>query len=137
MTIHHVSGPPCSGKSTYVDEHADPNAVVLDLDRLAHALGYPTEHVDWSDPEVHPARSAAMIARTSLLKRAHSLGPEVWVISTEPPVGRSGDVEMVELDPGVDECVARAERAGRSPATLEQIHRWYAGRHVGTTSQAW
>ena len=36
--IHAVIGPPAGGKSTYVDMHRQPGAVVLDFDALAKAM---------------------------------------------------------------------------------------------------
>lgn len=45
--IHAVIGPPAGGKSTYVDMHRQPGAVVLDFDALAKAMmpGSDAEHV--------------------------------------------------------------------------------------------
>lgn len=140
MTVHVVAGPPCSGKSTHIAEHASPDAVVIDLDRIAQALGYPDDHIDWGDRVVHPARVAAMLARASLLKRAHTLGSEVWVSTSTLDLVHSlatRDVQVVELDPGAAECAARAKRDGRSDATLEQIRRWYRSDAVGQTSEQW
>jgi predicted kinase len=39
-----VTGPPCSGKSTYVRTHAKPGDIVIDFDTLAQALGSPNPH---------------------------------------------------------------------------------------------
>lgn len=145
MRVTVVSGPPCSGKSTYVAEHAEPGDVVVDVDLIAHAFGYPTEHLDWSDTEQHPARTAALIARASVLKavRAGRIDGRVWVIDA---AGRVVDElrgvlidSMVDLDPGRDACLARARADGRPASTLEQIDRWFAARpgRVGATSQEW
>lgn len=137
-----VSGPPCSGKSTFVDEHREPGDVVVDLDRIAHALGYPAEHVDWSEVEHHPARVAAMIARASVLKavRSRRVSGHVWVIHSTGIVDLGGAAfASSQLDPGRDVCVERARAAGRPASTLEQIDRWYgvADAVDGSTSQDW
>lgn len=39
-----VTGPPCSGKSTYVRTHRKPGDIVIDFDTLAQALGSPNPH---------------------------------------------------------------------------------------------
>lgn len=137
-----VSGPPCSGKSTHVDDCRTEADVVIDFDRIAHALGYPTEHVDWSESVHHPARVVAMIARASVLKavRQGRVASRVWVIHSTGIVDLAGVAcEVVRLDPGREVCVARARAAGRPAATLEQIDRWYGGTPGPTpsTSQEW
>ena len=42
--IHVVVGPPASGKSTYVDEHAAENEVKVDFNRIAQAFGSGIPH---------------------------------------------------------------------------------------------
>lgn len=126
-----VTGPPCAGKSHYVDTHRAEEDLVIDLDRIAHALGYPTEQIDYERP--HPARDFAMIARASLLKRIPVRGTTTWVIVTSPDLAhweRRG-ARIIQLDPGADECHARAVHRARS--THEQIDRWYTEH--GTTRQ--
>lgn len=38
MTLFVISGPPCSGKSTWVSERANVGDIVVDLDRIALAI---------------------------------------------------------------------------------------------------
>ena len=42
--IHVVSGPPCGGKSTYVDSHAQPGDLRIDYDKIALSLGAEESH---------------------------------------------------------------------------------------------
>lgn len=144
VSIRVVTGPPCSGKSSYIAEHADPAATKVDLDQLAHGLGYPASHVDWGEESPHPARVAAMIARASLVKAALTgkLRGEVWITDTVVSAVANAryaaaEVEVLSLDPGLIECLARADRDGRSLATLDQIERWYGDGAVGETSEQW
>lgn len=143
-SLHVVTGPPCSGKSTYIAEHASPDATVIDLDAMAEALGYPGSHVDWGEETPHPARVAAMIARASLVKAALTgkIVGEVWltdaVVSAVAQARYAAvDSDLVSLDPGLDVCRERAARDHRSPATLNQIERWYSADEVGQTSEEW
>lgn len=142
-TIRVVTGPPCSGKTTHVREHAGPLDVVIDLDQIAHALGYPTPQVDWSEDTPHPARVAAMRARASLVKAALDAGfgaPCVWIIDTQPSAVAAAryvnaGAEVFRVDPGPDVCHQRATDDARPAATHDQIDRWYGD--LGTTSTDW
>jgi hypothetical protein len=129
-----VTGPPCAGKTTFVDENRTPATdVVLDFDTLAHALGYPTEHVTWPADD-HPARLVALRARASALKaiadltRPLTADGTVWIVQTSlHPPGTIRIDKTVTLDPGRDECVRRAQ--GRDTdlhATVAEIDHWYA-----------
>lgn len=124
-----VTGPPCSGKTTYVAEHRGPDSVVLDLDALAHALGYPEPHLDWSDH--HPAAEVARGVRYQLVGQilAGQLVAEIWVIDSAPGdrLRRAYDrvgAAWVHLDPGQRVCLDRA--AERGPQAVEHVRRWYA-----------
>jgi hypothetical protein len=145
-SLHVVTGPPCSGKSTHIRAHRDMHgpATVIDLDDIAHALGYPVHHVDWAEETPHPARVAAMIARASLVKAALTgkLAGEVWLTDTvvsgvaHQRYAAAG-AEIVSIDPGREACLERARRDGRSAATVEQIEKWYGADEVGQTSEEW
>lgn len=125
MKIVPIMGPPCGGKSTiarnllYVDE----GDVIVDLDVIAHALGYPAEHILHGD--THPAVQLAMRARASIIKAAREdrrLGSgSLLVVATD---GIDGLYSM-RIDPGADVCHQRADQDNRDPSTHEQIDRWY------------
>lgn len=88
-----VTGPPCSGKSTYVREHAKPGDIVIDFDVLARALGSPTPY----DPPA-PILWTAMAARNAAVNaaiRQHQRGATAWIIHTRIP---HGDRERYERD---------------------------------------
>lgn len=141
--IRVVTGPPCAGKTTHVRQHAGPTDVVIDLDQLAQAIGYPGDQIDWSEDHPHPARVAAMIARASLVKATLDGkfdAPTIWVVDAVlSPVAMarylSRDAVIVTIDPGPDECHRRATATGRPEATHDQIDRWYGD--IGTTSTDW
>lgn len=137
-----VTGPPCSGKSTYIAEHAKPGELVVDLDAIARTLGYPSKHIDWAEDVPHPARVAAMRARASVLKAIAdgSVSGRVWLVDllaspeAQARVKQLG-ARVVRLDPGPDECHRRATADGRNAATHAQIDSWYGS--LGVTSQTW
>ncbi|MCX4686775.1 HNH endonuclease [Kitasatospora purpeofusca] len=121
-----VCGPPCSGKSTYVDQHRAPGDLVVDWDTLAQALGspHPWDHPRPLTPFVAEARDA-VLAR---LGRRHDVA-RAWVIATAP---RAQDrrrlapgAHLVLLAVPEPECAARARRAGRPAWTLEAIETWW------------
>lgn len=121
-----VSGPPCAGKSTYIDENRAPQDLIVDMDRIAHALGYPTPQIDYNTD--HPARQLALAVRASILKRLPTRDATAWIVATWPDLGyweRRG-VHVIQLDPGADECHRRADEIGRASSTHQQIDQWYA-----------
>lgn len=134
--IHVVTGPPCSGKSTYVNDHRNEASVVVDLDRLCSALGYPAGHIEWGDN--HPAADAAHRARFAVINAALTgkLNAETWIIDSSPTRAmrsqyRRAGARWHEVDPGLDTCMARATADERPPGTLEQIRTWYAHTKAG------
>lgn len=71
-----VTGPPCSGKSTYVRTHARPGDVIIDFDTMAQAFGSPTPH-DHSQATRHVtimARRAAIAAAVTVT------AVDVWIV---------------------------------------------------------
>jgi predicted kinase len=132
-----VTGPPCAGKSTYVAEHRAVADLVIDLDAIAYAFGYPDTQVDWDAP--HPAVDAARMARAHVIHALlnHSLDAgSAWIIDADPRGGiraqydRAG-AHTVSIDPGRTVCLERAAR--RSAATRDGIEAWYA-RHPSASS---
>lgn len=123
-----VSGAPCSGKSTYVRENANPGDIVIDFDLLAVALGSAVSH-DHAAVHVDLARLARRAAVDEVLLHPDFLG-DVWIVDTAPThvsLGRyvAAGARFELCDPGRSECLARALRDERPPWTIAEIHRWY------------
>lgn len=142
-----MSGPPCAGKTTYVDQHRGPEDVVIDFDRIAHALGYPTEHVAWP-ADAHPARMVALRARASALRAVmdHRGDYTAWIVTSAPGVAPSGlqPDESHVIDPGRDECWRRVDLRATNEvdanATRREIDAWYeqhAPVDADTPSRSW
>lgn len=132
MSLTVVTGPPASGKTTYVMDRAKPEDIVIDFDRLAQALAGPG-----ADSHQHPkhlkdvtwsARSGAVMAALKLAER----GVRVWLIHTQPSEGtmaryRAVGAEVVTIDPGRDVVEERC-RAQRAPGSLTAVGRWYSAQ---------
>jgi len=126
MAIHVVTGPPCAGKSTYVQENRKDKDVVVDYDLIAQALGSSEPH-----DSKGAIRTCALSARDLVTDLCIERDFDSWVIRTEldsedEELFRIAGAEFVELDPGEDECIARAEADGRPQDCIDAIHAWYA-----------
>lgn len=126
-----VVGPPCAGKSTWVDRNAPAGAARLDFDRLALVMGSGDEH---SAPPV--VFEAALAARRGVIGWAvdpdaeHPDGELYLIYSFISPntveVLAAAGARFHLVDPGIDECLKRADADNRPPRTVEAIHRWYS-----------
>ena len=76
MVITVVTGPPCSGKSTYVRNHAKPGDIVIDFDTMAQAFGSTTPH-----DHTAAVRHVTIMARRAAIAAALRVhGADVWVV---------------------------------------------------------
>lgn len=122
-----VCGPPCSGKTTWVRDRAQPGDLVVDWDTLAQALGspHPWDHPTALTPFIAEARDAV----TARLSRSHN-AERAWIIATAP---RDADrrrlapdgAHVVVLATEEAECVRRARQDNRPAGTIEAIESWW------------
>lgn len=128
--INVLIGPPASGKSTYVLEHAKPSDIVIDLDVIARAL----MPIQQERTHVYPdyVRHVAIGARKAALDRATRLavGCTVWVIHAVPHPNtlaeyRALRYNIITVDPGREVVESRA-RLERPPHVWPIIGKWYA-----------
>jgi hypothetical protein len=139
MTLYVVTGPPASGKSTWIAKHAKHGDVVIDYDRIVAAL-----HNEDTDGELSgdpaeqpiPLTQVANAARQAAINEAIDLhgyiNLDVYIVHTTPSRQhmnqyRKHGAEIVEMDPGYDECMRRAalERTPRQQAFVQD---WYERR---------
>lgn len=123
--LHIITGAPCAGKTTYVREHRSAGDITIDLDALASALGAPEEH-----GATGAIKDAAIRARDAAIGYAMETGAEAWVIHTAPTPEQmeaymAAGAETIDLDPGMEECLDRAERDGRPQGTADLIREHY------------
>lgn len=112
--IRLVTGPPASGKSTYVRENAKPTDAIIDLDIL----------------------DGDSALRAALEESLHLKGSrtDVWVCRTLPdPKDRNGFAEYIQADEVVllddsteDELIARLEGTEDAEDRIEGIRRWFS-----------
>jgi hypothetical protein len=109
-----VTGPPCGGKSTFIDENANTGDCVIDMDRVALALTFgDVGHHDYDDRIRFVARSARNAAVKSALSAAQGERRwGVWIIHTDPEPNiramyRAHGSRIVECNPGKAECLRR------------------------------
>ena len=122
--IHVILGAPCSGKSTYVREHAKSGDVIVDFDAIARALGA-EGHLPDGD-----IKQAAFEARKSVIDYCIKSGCESWIIHTSPTDDQreayeKAGAEFVEMETDLETCLARAETDNRPPGTEQIIRDYY------------
>jgi hypothetical protein len=125
--IHIVTGHICSGKTTFVRQHARRGDVIIDMDLLAHAMT--TDDIEGHDYPDHVgeiARATRWHAIDAAV-RAHSSGAfDVWIVHAYPEPRdyvtyrrMSATWHEIEADPGTLRDRAARERPGRFLRVLE------------------
>lgn len=141
MTVFIVTGPPCAGKTTWVQANADPADVIVDMDALVAAMT--------NSDASHTAPSSliwrtAMAARDAAVRKVldrHSryvveningvaTELDAYVIHAVPnrnQVDRYLDqgARILVVDPGRRTVINRATEAGRIDTVHNAIVGWY------------
>lgn len=125
MTRKVIVGASCSGKSTYAWDNRADDDLVVDFDRIAGALGNTKPH-DSSGL----IGEATFRARLSTINTALERDENSWIIHGNPSAEQIDEyvdagAEFVLLDPGLDECLARADAEDRPDGTEANIRAWY------------
>lgn len=127
--IHVVMGPPCSGKTTFVETTAAPGVARFDLEQVASTIAAQPV-ADTAPGTVLDAVLAMRRGLTGWLLDVEAPVEEFWLINSRPPdtliaaLAAQG-AQFHVVDPGEEECIARAIRAGRPDSTVERIKQWY------------
>lgn len=141
-----VTGPPASGKSSWIDAHATARDIVIDLDRITRALTGPGAP-QWNQNPLqlkvaHRARYAAMDEAFTLRDQV-----DVYLIHTMPSPKALAkykrlEARIVTVDPG-REVVMERIAAMRDQDMQRVAARWYNGRPKASpgampqTSRTW
>jgi predicted kinase len=135
-----ITGPPCSGKSTYARQHALPGDIIIDFDTIAQALGSPATHGHsnhiWK--VTADARDAAITAAV----RCHANGARVWIADSKPTTAKRAwyaakGARFADLDATAAELHRRATAAGRPPRWHARIDQFAAAEPEPAPRTAW
>ena len=124
-----VCGPPASGKTTYVRNHAVPGDTIIDLDTILASIQPGYTH--WSTPEIEgQLLSRAIRARNTMLGQLkRKTDGKAWFIVAAPTQKErdwwaaklAGTVVL--LHPGLDELKRRAIARG-TPLSIAGAAKW-------------
>lgn len=81
-----ITGPPCSGKTTYARQHAMPGDLIVDFDAIAQALGSPVSH-GHDEHYAETAAAAWSAAIREALTRCQGRH-NAWIIDSKPSTYR-------------------------------------------------
>lgn len=82
MSLTVITGPPCSGKTTYARQHALPGDIIVDFDTIAQAFGSPVTH-----GHERSVWKVAIEARDAAIKAAiqqSRQGATAWIVDSRP-----------------------------------------------------
>jgi predicted kinase len=132
-----ITGPPCSGKTTYLREHAKPGDIVIDFDALAVALGSTSPHDH--DPRLREVTAAAWSAAVDRLTNGYP-GARAWIVDSRPTRTRQSAYQQaraktVRLDASPAELHRRASADGRNQDAHRRIDEWTARQEPAVTAR--
>lgn len=121
--LHVITGAPCSGKSTYIKEHAKDGDMIVDMDDIALVLGVP-DH-DYSKT-VKPGTlwdiRKALIADAVAGKDTF----DSWIVDTMLTNDYPEDAEIITLEVDKETALERARTEGRPQRTFDGINKYFA-----------
>lgn len=125
-----VCGPPCAGKTTYIQDRATPADIVIDLDQIAQAISPGYRH--WQGMLEPGLLNKSIRVRNEMLGSLSRLtSGKAWFIVAAPTQAERTwwktqlDGDVVLLDPGPAECKRRAVQRG-TPKAAKGVDEWHS-----------
>lgn len=125
--VHVITGPPCSGKTTHVAQHAQPGDLRVDYDHLANAL---TGAPDGNHQHDRKHTAVFKAVRQAAITAALASSSTVWIVHSSPSETdleryAAMGAEVHTVDPGKATVLRRiaTERPWQMKVVAEQ---WYA-----------
>ena len=123
-----ITGPPCGGKTTWVQQHARPDDIVVDFDHIAQALGSQVTH--GHTDRIASVASRAWYAAVCEAIAQHHKGYRAWIVDSAPNAGRRRQYEAagartVTCTAAPEELHRRAQ-GNRPPSWHARIDQWLA-----------
>lgn len=123
-----LCGPPCSGKTTYIAQHAASFDTIIDLDTIAQSIRPTYRH--WTGDMDSALLNKAIRARNAMLGAlARTRSGKAWFIVAAPTEGERAwwrdklGAVIILLHPGAEECKRRAITRG-TPKAIIGIDDW-------------
>jgi 5-methylcytosine-specific restriction protein A len=124
-----VCGPPCSGKTTYVKEHAKAFDTIIDIDAIA--LDIDPTYKPWSGMLKGELITKALRVRNAMLGSLHhQTRGNAWFIVSAPAKAERDwwqqklGGNLILIDTPADECKRRAVARG-TPKAIDGIDQWF------------
>lgn len=122
-----VAGPPAAGKTTYVENQKDISDVVIDLDRLAIALGSDkaTGHPETIQQFAEIIRDYAVMIATG---HGYLKARRVWITTEAPTMAERyalAAMAVIVLETPAAEAIIRAKNAGRHGDYEDRVKTWW------------
>lgn len=138
--VYIVHGAPCSGKSTYVREHAKKDDLIFDMDAIYSAISLASVHEQ--PKRLKPVAFAIRDAIMDQIRIRSGTWRTAWIISSKTQLELERDADLlganlIHVDTNIEDCLANLERdpSGRNPEEWKRYIEDYFERQKHFSNQ--